>query len=59
MRVAKALDTDFFFARHYHSRERGLNEHTNGLCREYLPNGTDVRHVTDAEIRALQDRLNV
>ena len=58
MRVAKALDADFFFARPYHSWERGLNEHTNGLCREYFPKGTDFRRVTDAEIRTLQDRLN-
>ena len=58
MHVARALDADFFFARPYHSWERGLNEHTNGLCREYFPKDTDFRQVTDAEISALQDRLN-
>ncbi len=57
-RVAGALGADFLFARPYHSWERGLNEHTNGLVRGYLPKGTDFRKVTDAEVSAVQDRLN-
>ena len=57
-RVSRALGADFFFARPYHSWERGLNEHTNGLVRGYLPKGTDFRKVADAEVRAVQDRLN-
>ncbi len=57
-RVAEALGAGFFFARHCHSWERGLNEHTNGLVRGYLPKGTDFRKVTDAEVQAVQDRLN-
>ncbi len=56
--VAEALGAAFFFATPYHSWERGLNEHTNGLVRQYLPKGTDLRAVTDAEVRAVQDRLN-
>ena len=32
--------------------ERGLNGHTNGLVRQYLPKGTDLRAVTDTEVRA-------
>jgi IS30 family transposase len=35
--VARDLDADFFFAKPYHSWERGLNEHTNGLVRQYIP----------------------
>jgi len=57
-RVAKAHDASFYFARPYHSWERGLNEHTNGLVREYFPKGTDFRRVSDAEVREVQDRLN-
>ena len=57
-RVSAALGADFFFARPYHSWERGLNEHTNGLVRGYLPKGTDFRKVADTEVRAVQDRLN-
>ncbi len=56
--VAEALGAAFFFATPYHSWERGLNEHTNGLVRQYLPKGTDLRAVSDAEVRAVQDRLN-
>ncbi len=57
-KVAKALEADFFFATPYHSWERGLNEHTNGLLRQYLPKGTDLRQVTDARVKRVQDILN-
>jgi len=42
-----------------HSWERGLNEHTKGLPRQYPPKGTDFREVTDARVREVQDILNV
>ena len=58
MRVAKALAPEFFFTRPNHSRERGLNDHTNDLCQEYFPKGANSPRVTNAEIRTLQDRLN-
>ncbi|CAO5680031.1 MAG: hypothetical protein NEHIOOID_01135 [Holosporales bacterium] len=35
--VSKALNLDFYFATPYHSWERGLNEHTKGLVRQYFP----------------------
>ena len=35
--IAKVLDVQFFFARPYHSWERGANENTNGLARQYIP----------------------
>ncbi len=57
-RVAGALGADFLFARPYHSWERGPTGHTNGLVRGYLPKGTDLRRVTDAEVRAVQDRTD-
>lgn len=56
--VFKALDTNFYFANPYHSWERGLNEHTNGLIRQYLPKQTDFTKVKRREIREIQNRLN-
>ena len=56
--LAKAPGAGFFFAAPYHSLERGLNEHANGLVREYFPKGTDFRQITDAQVKTVQDRLN-
>lgn len=56
--VARALQADFYFATPYHSWERGLNEHTNGLVRQYFPKGTDFREVSPAQVQAVEDRLN-
>ncbi len=56
--VARALRAAFYFATPYHFWERGLNGHTNGLARQYLPKGTDLRAVTDAQVRAVQGRTD-
>jgi len=54
------LEAEVYFATPYHSWERGLNEHTNGLVRQYLPKGQrldDVDHETITEIeKLLNDR---
>ncbi|QQR54281.1 IS30 family transposase [bacterium] len=49
---------DIFFAKPYHSWERGLNEHTNGLIRQYLPKSTDFSTLTHQKIAVIQDKLN-
>ena len=58
VRVADALEAGFFFARPCNSRERGLNEHVNGLVLGHLPKGTDFRKVTDERVGEVQDLLN-
>ncbi len=56
--IGQALQAQVYFAHPYHSWERGLNENTNGLIRQYFPKGTDFEPVTDAEIQKVTDRLN-
>lgn len=56
--IASALNTSCYFATPYHSWERGLNEHTNGLVRQYLPKSTEFTGVSDDEIQAIKNRLN-
>ena len=56
--VAAGLSAGFYFATPYHSWERGLNEHTNGLVRQYLPKATDFTDLHDTRVRQVQDLLN-
>lgn len=56
--IAKALDAECFFARPYHSWERGLNEHTNGLIRQYFPKKTDLTMITHGQAAKVQWLLN-
>lgn len=58
LNVAEALQTDFYFAHPYASWERGLNENTNGLIRQYFPKKTDFTNITDEEIKIVMDKLN-
>jgi len=56
--MAKALEADIYFAHPYASWERGINENTNGLIRQYFPKGTDLRDVTVEQAQKVMDRLN-
>jgi IS30 family transposase len=57
--IAAALEADFFFAKPYHSWERGLNEHTNGLVRQFFPKKTDfLKEVSDEQVQGVQNLLN-
>jgi IS30 family transposase len=47
-----------YFAHPYHSWERGTNENTNGLIRDYFPKKTDFTLVSDAEIAYVEYALN-
>jgi IS30 family transposase len=57
-KISKELDALFFFAKPYHSWERGLNEHTNGLVRQYFPKGTDFTILTQEHVADVESRLN-
>ena len=50
--------TEFFFAKPYHSWERGTNENTNGLIRQYLPKGRCLRDITQRDCDAIELALN-
>lgn len=56
--IAKGLAADVYFAHPYASWERGINENTNGLIRQYFPKGTDFSKVTDEQVQFVMDRLN-
>jgi IS30 family transposase len=56
--IALALAADFFFADPYSSWQRGTNENTNGLVRQYFPKKTDFTHLTRSDIQHVCDRLN-
>ncbi len=57
-KVAEKLKADIFFAHPYASWERGLNENTNGLVRQYIPKSRKFATVTDAEVDFIMHRLN-
>lgn len=47
-----------YFATPYHSWERGTNENTNGLIRQYLPKGKSMEKLTQAQCDAIAFKLN-
>ena len=57
-RMAERLGVLVFFARPYHSWERGANENTNGLIRQYFPKGTVLATITSEHVQWVQDKLN-
>ncbi len=57
-RIAAGLQAKFYFAHPYSSWERGLNENTNGLVRQYFPKKSDFSKITDREINKVVERLN-
>ena len=56
--VAELLEADFYFCHPYCSWERGLNENTNGLLRQYFPKGSEFAKITDQQIQQVEDKLN-
>lgn len=56
--ISQAIGIECYFAKPYHAWERGLNEHTNGLIRQYLPKSTDFREIPEEEITKIENLLN-
>ena len=57
-KVADALNCVFYFARPYHSWERGSNENFNGLVRQYIPKGTNFDEITVEFLGQVEESLN-
>lgn len=56
---SKACGIDCFFADPYSPWQRGTNENTNGLLREYLPKGQDLTEVLDSTVDLFVSKLNL
>ena len=56
--LKECLDADVYFAHPYHSWERGLNENTNGLIRQYFTQGSRFENITGDEVEAVMNKLN-
>lgn len=56
--MADRLDANIYFAKPYHSWERGLNENTNGLVRQYFPKKIPFDNITNHDLQRVAKKLN-
>ena len=56
--IADAIECETYFAKPYHSWERGQNENANGLLRQYFPKKRELTDVTMRQVVGAVDRLN-
>jgi len=56
--IERACSVKFYFATPHHSWERGTNENTNGLIRQYIPKGTSMASLTQQQCDAIAHKLN-
>ena len=57
--ISQTLSVDFYFAHPYSSWERGTNENTNGLIRQYVPKSCSLKDLSFQEEIMIMDRLNL
>jgi IS30 family transposase len=58
-KIERATGVPVYFANPYHSWERGTNENTNGLIRQYLPKRVSMKGVTQHRCKAIALQLNI
>ncbi|MFN8971212.1 MAG: transposase, partial [Pseudanabaena sp.] len=56
--LSQSLQIETFFANSYHLWERGLNEHTNGLIREFYPKSINFKIVKEDNFQKVVDFIN-
>lgn len=56
--ISQELDLDFYFAKPYHSWERGSNENLNGLIRQYIPKKSVFSQISDDFIQEVENKIN-
>lgn len=57
-RLAQTLGLEIYFALPYRSWQRGTNENTNGLLRQFFPKGTDFSRISHREVARVEALLN-
>jgi len=57
--IAKELGIKFYFARPYHSWERGANENLNGLIRQYLPKCKEFKYLNGKRLQEITNLINL
>lgn len=57
-KISAVLKADIYFANPYHSWERGLNENTNGLIRQYIPKSCPITIVKKSDVKWIENQLN-
>jgi len=56
--ISEKLNADIYFCHPYASWERGLNEYTNKLIRQYLPKNLDLRNINVKYLNLIASKLN-
>jgi IS30 family transposase len=56
--IGKCLNADVYFARPYHSWERGTNKNTNSLLRQFFPKGMSFKNFSRMDVDDALYRLN-
>jgi len=56
--ISQKLGADFYFAHPYSSWERGCNENTNGLVRQYIPKKQNFDDISELKIKEIRMKIN-